>query len=215
MKINPALQKINQYFLGTYKFLSSLFALFIFISIARLLNTERLSVFDESFLQYLHEILPSWFTFFAKLFYFLGEAEVAIFIVLFSLIFLGWKRYWKEAEVLAASSLTVLILVDKILKPFFNRVRPLDRLVENIHGKSFPSGHATGNLLLYLLLAYMISSYYPEKKFFVYSMAIIFLVLMGISSCYLRVHWITDIVGGFCLGYIMFTIAVVFLRISD
>ncbi len=39
--------------------------------------------------------------------------------------------------------------------------------------------------------------------------------MMGISSVYLRVHWVTDILGGYCLGYILFTISLIFLKISD
>lgn len=192
----------------------SLFCLIIFLIISGLIITQKLTEFDENLLKQIHQILPSWFVYIAKAFYFLGEAEVAVFIVLFCLGFLAWKKYWLEAQIIASSSVIVLLLV-WILKPLFDRARPLERLVENINGRSFPSGHASGNILLYLLLAYIISIYFPKYKMPVYLIAISIIFLMGLGSIYLRVHWVTDILGGYCVGYILFILSVVFLRISD
>jgi undecaprenyl-diphosphatase len=173
----------------------------------------NLQAFDEYLLQELDSVLPSWFIYIAKVFYFLGEAEVAVFIVLFSLGILVWKKCWAEAQVVAVSSLSVLLLIDQVLKPFFDRDRPLERLVENIYGRSYPSGHASGNLLLYFLLAYILSFYFPKFKVYFYLIAIFFLVLMGICSAYLRVHWVSDILAAYCVGYILFVIFAGFLRI--
>jgi undecaprenyl-diphosphatase len=199
---------------GKINLLISCFCLACFAWLSWQVIAENLNEFDESFLQLLHETLPSSFIYVAKPLYFLGEAEVAVFIVLLSLAILCWRRLWLEAQVVAASSLTVLLLIDKVLKPLFNRRRPLGRLVENIHGRSFPSGHATGNLLLYFLLVYIISVRFPKQKIKLYIIATIILLLMGLGSTYLRVHWLTDILGGYCLGYILFTLSLGFLRIS-
>lgn len=176
---------------------------------------KNLNEFDEFFLEWLHEILPSWFIYIAKPIYFIGEAEVAVFLVLLSLGVLAWKRLWLEAQTVAVSSLSILLLIDKILKPLFHRRRPLERLLDNIHGRSFPSGHASGNLLLYFLLIYIISLRFPQYRNILYAIATIILILMGISSVYLRVHWVTDILAGYCLGYIFFTICIILLKISD
>jgi undecaprenyl-diphosphatase len=200
---------------GKYNLLSAIFCLFFFVIISWQVINGKINAFDESLLQILSNIFPAWFVYIAKVFYFLGEAEVAVFIVLFSLAILVWKKCLPEAQVVAVSSLSVLLLIDKILKPLFDRDRPLERLVENIDGRSYPSGHASGNLLLYFLLAYILSFYFPKFKVYFYVIAVFFLVLMGISSAYLRVHWFSDIVAAYCIGYILFTIAVGFLRILD
>lgn len=200
---------------GKYNILIAFFCLIIFLLISILLLTNQLESFDENLITQLNQILPSWFIYIARVFYFLGEAEVAVFLVLFSLGVLCWKKYWLEAQIVATSSLGVLLLIDKVLKPLFDRDRPIERLVENIHGRSFPSGHASGNLLLYFLLVYLISAHFPKQKVISYLIAIIMLFLMGLGSIYLRVHWVTDILGGFCVGYILFFIAIGFLRVSD
>lgn len=199
---------------GKTNLIISLFCLIIFLTLSVLVINKNLTQFDENLLKQIHQILPSWFIYIAKAFYFLGEAEVAVFIVLISLGFYSWKKYWSEAQIIAASSVIVLLLV-WILKPLFDRARPLERLVENINGRSFPSGHASGNFVLYFLLAYIISVQFPQLKFPVYLTAIMIILLMGLGSVYLRVHWVTDILAGYCVGYILFTISVGFLRVSD
>lgn len=216
MKIQYLLKPKNffHHFSKTNLFFSSL-ALFCFTMISFLVATDRLKALDNYFLTQLHLILPNWFVVIAKISYFLGEAEVAVFFVLFSLGFLVWKKLWEEAQVLALFTLSILILIDKILKPFFAIPRPLDRLVDNAFGNSFPSGHASGNLLLYFLVAYFISQYLPKYKFISYFTATFLIILMGISSAYLRVHWVSDILASYCIGYIMFSLAITLLKSSQ
>ncbi|MBL1211610.1 phosphatase PAP2 family protein, partial [Geminocystis sp. GBBB08] len=167
------INKINLFFFSL--------AFCFFIILSNLVVTGKLKTFDDNLLTTIHTTLPSWFIYIAKASYFVGEAEVAVFIVLFSLGFLVWKKYWEEAQVMALSTLSILILIDKILKPFFAIPRPLNRLVENVFGNSFPSGHASGNLLLYFLLAYILSQSFPKFKISFYFIATFLLILIGIS----------------------------------
>lgn len=200
---------------GKFNLLLSVFCLLSFAIISGLVVSGKINKLDEILLERLPEVLPLWFIYLSKGIYFLGEAEVAVFIVLFILGVLCWKKLWYEAQILAASSLGILLLIDKVLKPLFDRARPLGRLVDNIHGRSYPSGHASGNLLLYFFIAYILSSYFPKFKVYFYLIAIVLLILMGICSAYLRVHWVTDILGAYCVGYILFAISVGLLSLVD
>lgn len=200
------INKINLFF--------SSIGLSFLIILSHLVVTGKLKAFDNNLLTTIDEVLPRWFIYIAKASYFIGEAEVAVFIVLFSLGFLVWKKYWVEAQVMALSTLSILILIDKILKPFFDISRPDNRLVNNALGNSFPSGHASGNLLLYFLLAYIFSQSLPKFKIYFYSIATFLIILMGISSAYLRVHWVTDILASYSIGYIMFSLAITLLESS-
>lgn len=209
----PSRKFINTF--GKSNFFVCIFCLCFFLILSWQVKTGKINALDEYLLERIHNILPLWFVYISKGFYFLGEAEVAVFVVLFSLGFLCWKKYWEEAIALATSTGIVLLLIDKILKPLFNRERPLERLVDNINGKSFPSGHASGNLLLYFLLAYMLSSYFPKFKVYFYAIAVIITIFMGLGSAYLRVHWVTDILGAYCVGYILYSIAITFLKMFN
>jgi undecaprenyl-diphosphatase len=195
-------------------FYLALFCLICFTWLGYQVLRKELDQFDNYFIDLLPTILPKNFIYFAKLFYFLGNAEVSATVVFFTLVILAWKRKWLEAKIIAVSSLGVLLLMDLVMKPFFYRRRPLGRLV-HVDGRSFPSGHATGNVLLYFLLVYIISVQFPKFRIYLYLFSTMLLLLMGISSIYLRVHWLTDILGGYCLGYILFTISLIFLKISD
>ncbi|MGL6284176.1 MAG: phosphatase PAP2 family protein [Microcoleaceae cyanobacterium] len=166
---------------------------------------DRLSL-DEILIKVPHQIFPtSWDPIF-KVIYFGTGVKVTAVIVACTLIFLAWKRYWLEAKVLAFSTLGILILVDQILKPMISRSRPSDRLV-HVVGRSFPSGHATGNILFYYFVAYLLAERFPKFTIYIYGLATTLLILIGFSSVYLRVHWPADIVAGYALGYVCLTIS--------
>ncbi|ACK72469.1 phosphoesterase PA-phosphatase related [Gloeothece citriformis PCC 7424] len=188
--------------------------IFLWLAILSFQRNPQLNQFDENFLLQLKESLPPQFIYFARIFYWLGNAETSACVVLISIIILAWRRYWQEAQVVALSSFGVLMLVDQILKPIIYRLRPLDRLV-HVDGRSFPSGHATGNFLLYFLLAYILSYRFPKYKIHFYITAAITLFLMGIASMYLRVHWLTDILGGYGLGFILLTLSLGVLKVTQ
>ncbi|MCS7148241.1 MAG: phosphatase PAP2 family protein [Geminocystis sp.] len=190
------------------------FCLICFSIISTFVVTGAASSLDENLLVLIRQELPDWFVYVARISYFLGEAEVAGVFVFISLVVLVKKRCWEEAKVTAFSTLAILILIDRILKPFFAIPRPSERLVANAFGKSFPSGHAAGNLLLYFLWCYFISQKYPRLKPFLYSLATFLIILMGISSAYLRVHWVSDILASYCLGYGIFSLAIAILKIA-
>lgn len=192
----------------------SFLSLIIFAILSYLLMIEKLKILDKNLLIAIQEILPPWFIYIAKISYFLGEAEVTVFFVLICLGILVWKKHWQEAQVVALSCLSVLILIDKILKPLFKIRRPLGRLVPAITGYSYPSGHIAGNLLFYFLVAYIASQSFPQYKLYFYSVATFLMVLMSISIAYLRVHWISDIFASYCVGYILLSIAILLLNSS-
>jgi membrane-associated phospholipid phosphatase len=161
---------------------------------------------DEILVKVPHQIFSSHWDPIFRVIYFGTGVKVTAVIVACTLIFLAWKRYWLEAKVLAFSTLGILILVDQIMKPIISRSRPSDRLV-HVVGRSFPSGHATGNILFYYFVAYLLAERFPQLTIYIYSLATTLLILIGFSSVYLRVHWPADIVAGYGLGYVCLTIS--------
>lgn len=95
------------------------------------------------------------------------------------------------------------LLIFSALKIFFARPRPLYPLLFPEKGFSFPSGHATFSFVFYGALAFLFwLTNFPK---YLKILAIVFLVglsfLIGISRIYLRVHYPSDVLAGFCLGY--------------
>lgn len=191
-----------------------LLSLGLFVWLAASIEEKKPFEIDSSILDGLHQVINPVFTFVCKLFYFVGDEYFAAGIILLNLGLLYWRGRRQEANILGFSTLGILILVDRILKPIVARRRPLERLIEGITGYSFPSGHAAGNFILYFYLAYILAERFPHLTKYIYGATTIFLVLMGFSVVYLRVHWFTDIVGSYAIGYIWLTICLTILKFT-
>ncbi len=134
-------------------------------------------------------------------------------VVLIALIILIRQRYWQEVKALVFATLGVLLLVDEVLKPFFDRSRPpKPRLVSDLSPDSFPSGHATGNLVFYFYMCYLISVRYPHLTRYIYGFSTTLILLIGFSSVYVKAHWATDILAGYTFGYFWLLISLTLLN---
>jgi undecaprenyl-diphosphatase len=171
-------------------------------------------VFDRILLDGFHEAIPPLIGNILKVVYIITGAEVTAFTVVAILAFFVKKRYWKEAIVLALSTLGILLTNDNIIKPFFLRLRPEGWLV-HVTGRSFPSGHVMGNFLLYFYVAYILTHYYPKQQKYFYGIAIFMVLSISLSSLYVRVHWVTDVLAGYAVGYIWLIAALAILKLID
>ncbi|WP_162428495.1 phosphatase PAP2 family protein [Pontibacter pudoricolor] len=92
----------------------------------------------------------------------------------------------------------------RFAKTFISRARPADVAYYQVEHYSFPSGHATTAMALFGLLAYFIYRHNrdkPYRKFIVWAAAILIL-LVGFSRIYLGVHFLSDVLAGFILGFL-------------
>lgn len=168
---------------------------------------------DNQFLLYLQEKQVWFLNIFFKTIYQIGGAYITGGIVLLALIILAYKRFWQEVKTLAFSTLGILILVDKVLKPLFDRDRPPHpRLVKDLSKDSFPSGHAAGNLVLYFYLSIVLANVYPKLAKYIYALATIIILLMGFGSIYTKAHWLTDVLAGYVFGYLWLSASLLILN---
>lgn len=120
------------------------------------------------------------------------------------------KHKWFSIKIPAVALSSVLVM--SLLKMLFNRPRPLIPLLEPASGLSFPSGHAMSSVTFYGLLIYFI---WRQKKLNrpirigIVVFLIFFILAIGISRVYLRVHYASDVIAGFCVGVIWLTIAII------
>jgi membrane-associated phospholipid phosphatase len=102
-------------------------------------------------------------------------------------------------------------LLNVTLKQLFARVRPPhdDGLVL-AHGYSFPSGHSSGALVAYGMLAYLAARLLPRHWQLPAVLAAMALALtIGASRVFLRVHYASDVLAGFVSGAAWLAVCVV------
>ena len=157
-----------------------------------------------------------YLNFCSRISYIMGDTHIAGTVVAISLIGMIWLKYYKEAIAFAFATSGILILVDEILKPFFDRNRPpKPRLVEDVSRHSFPSGHAAGNVVLYFYLAFIVATKYPHLKVYVYSIATIIVIAIGFASVYTKAHWLTDVLAGYVFGYLWLMVSLYLLKFLE
>ena len=93
-------------------------------------------------------------------------------------------------------------LLNFTLKQVFARVRPLhDDAIVLAHGFSFPSGHSSGAVVAYGMLAYVAMRFVPRRWHLAVMLAAVGLAFsIGASRVFLRVHFASDVIAGFASG---------------
>ncbi|WP_197032355.1 phosphatase PAP2 family protein [Bacillus sp. UNC41MFS5] len=124
-----------------------------------------------------------------------------------ALLALAWLLVKKKNYVGAAAlALSVAIgnEVSKLIKDVFQRPRPdLEHLVQ-VKSYSFPSGHAMVGMIVYFMIAYLLLEETRSRagKIIITVITAILLLLIGASRIILQVHYPSDVLGGYALGYL-------------
>lgn len=93
-------------------------------------------------------------------------------------------------------------LLNPLLKQVFQRARPVhDGIIAPAPGFSFPSGHSSGAMVTYGMLAYLAWRLLPRRWHVAAAMTAAAVVLTTAASrVFLRVHFASDVVAGLCSG---------------
>ena len=162
--------------------------------------TNILKPFDLKIISYIQSLENEYLTVFYKMITIIADTYQSAIITILFFTFLYFKKHYREALFLAIT-MTTCGLAMPLLKNIFSRERPnFYRLIE-ISGYSFPSGHTTSATTMYLTLAIILLSIMKKlNKYFVFSIAVLGIVIIGGSRIYLGVHYPTDVMAGICLG---------------
>jgi len=143
--------------------------------------------------------LFSVFTFLGGWFIFILALAAVIHLLL---IKQSRKAYLFVASILAGQ------IIEFLLKNIFQRARPLEAL-SSLPDYSFPSGHAMRSVLLFGFFYYSYRDFFKARgKRIILTIAIMLILLVGISRAYLGVHWLSDVLGGYALGGILLALVI-------
>jgi undecaprenyl-diphosphatase len=133
---------------------------------------------------------------------FLGSHQFLIpaNLLLIAVFFILKDQHHYTFKVLLVSLSSLLLMF--VLKQLFRRKRPIEPLLFEAKGKSFPSGHAMMSLCFYGLLLHMFLHSGVNTAFNIPAIIITILLILaiGFSRVYLQVHYTSDVLAGFIVG---------------
>jgi undecaprenyl-diphosphatase len=145
---------------------------------------------------------PRWFEEVMRDITALGGFTFLTLFVIIAVAALAFYRERRQALVLGVS-IALAAGANDLLKLMFDRARP--DLVSHgsyVYTHSFPSGHSMLSAATFLTTAAILSSFQAQRraKAFIFTIAVLLTVSVGVSRVYLGVHWPTDVLGGWTLG---------------
>lgn len=146
----------------------------------------------------------SWiYTFFRAVTEFGSGHFLVPFTIIMALILWWIFKHWLPALIFSGGTL-MSHWFNLLIKGIVERDRPSILEAANAEGHSFPSGHAMISMVCYGLLSYFLvkklTSYRAIFLTQLFFACVIFLI--GISRYFINVHYLTDVVSGFFIGFI-------------
>ena len=187
-----------------FYFVSSIFFL-LFLVLTIMMLTNRVVELDDTIynrlIYFRSENLDDLF----KIITMLANTSTVIILTGFLVCFLKNKD--------RLSLLTVVIStagINQLVKHIVRRARPdhFRLIVEK--GYSFPSGHAMISIALYGYLIYFVYQNVKNKylKAVLLSFLILLIIGIGCSRIYLGVHYPSDVLGGYCLAFMILILVI-------
>jgi undecaprenyl-diphosphatase len=138
---------------------------------------------------------PAWTAVF-EAFTFVGAPRLFWPLVLITIV-AGWRHHRREMIRFSVVMAGALVL-EVGLKLAFHRARPAAFFGLVLpESYSFPSGHALYAMCLYSALAGMAAA----RRILIWTAAALLIALIGFSRIYLGVHYPSDVVAGWAIGW--------------
>ncbi len=135
----------------------------------------------------------------AKVVTYLGSLWVIIPVALATTIWAAVKRRWIDAATVVAGVALSIILV-QVSKAAYDRARPPDGLVHANYA-AYPSGHTAYAVTLVACATILVRAGTGwAGRFAAVTVACALVAVVGATRVYLRVHHLTDVIGGAALG---------------
>jgi undecaprenyl-diphosphatase len=134
----------------------------------------------------------------------IGGPTVLTLVVLAIAGFLVLQQRYRTAAFIMLTSFGGMYMT-AVLKDMFSRPRPtVVPHLREVTSSSFPSGHAMESAIVYLTLGAILMRIVEGRlaKMYVLFIAALLSLLVGVSRLFLGVHFPTDVIGGWIIGFL-------------
>ncbi len=175
---------------------------------------ERENIFDKKVHQFFSMYTSPGLTHVMTVFTFFGSRD---FLLPAYLVIVAWYLFVKKDRGNSLSIAAIALAgagVLFLLKQTFRRDRPLQPLLENVRGFSYPSGHSFSAFTFCGIVTYLVWISDVKKVFKWFWTVLLFLcaTLIALSRVYLQVHYATDVIAGFGLSLLWLLICYLILK---
>ncbi len=165
-------------------------------------DEEPLASVDRAAAERVASSMPSWAEWLARPPSWSGGWIGMTILGVVVLVVLVRERSWVDLTFFAAALAGSQIVV-ALLKAWFDRPRPhLGSVIALPPSTSFPSGHATAGVASLGAAVVLAAERLPSQRArtWLWTLAVIGGLAVGASRIVLDVHYVTDVIAGWCLG---------------
>lgn len=200
--------------IGTVGLVSCLIIIYVVAQISDEVLDREAFAFDKTILLWIHSFANPTVDSIMRFITRFNDPSTVTVIAIAALAILIWRHYYSEAQIFVIDCLGGVVL-SYGLKSVFGKVRPdlWKSAIEDL-SFSYPSGHALGSTVLYGFIAYLLATRYPQFSLLIYVGVIFLIGAIGLSRLYLGVHWPTDIIGGYGIGFVWLTLCITMLKLK-
>ncbi len=193
-----------------------LVTLYVFVSIADEIVLEHENRFDQSISKEILSFQSPFDTKVMEFVTFFGSSSFLFPAYIVLIIFYFFRKNTRLALDIIMIGLTSTGILF-LFKNIFKRNRPLDPLINNVTGFSFPSGHSFSSFTFFGMIIYILWETSISKIWKIVLSVILFFFasIIAFSRVYLRVHYPSDVVAGFCLSMVWLILSLWILHKVD
>lgn len=212
-KINPKIATLVTT-VGIVGIISCLLIIYIVAEISDEVWEKEAFAFDQTILLWIHSFASPTGDRIMQFITSLNNPNFVTVIAGITLILLLRKRCYPEAKTFVINCAGGVVL-SYGLKSVFGKTRPdlWESAITEV-SFSYPSGHALGSTVLYGFLAYLFATRFPQFSRLIYLLAVLLIGAIGFSRLYLGVHWPTDIIGGYGIGFLWLMFCITMLKLQ-
>ena len=199
---------------GTVGIVSCLLIIYVVAQISDEVLDKEAFAFDKVILLWVHSFANPTLDRIMQTITRLNDPDIVSVVAGVALLLLIWKKCYPEAKIFVINCAGGVIL-SYGLKSVFGKVRPdlWESAIKEV-SFSYPSGHALGSTVLYGFMAYLFATRFPQFAWLIYLVAVLLIGAIGLSRLYLGVHWPTDIIGGYGIGFLWLTLCITMLKLQ-